>query len=612
MTEHAVPGPAARLSALARGAAVRARRGGRTARSGLDRTLASTRWGLRGLAGATGVPESAWSRATVPVPDAAPALQRLLPLPPALHLSRWLWGTTTAGQDGGDRTEARLGLTIGPDGAGAPAGSFSTAELASLLAGRPWHHWPARSPRLVILTATGQAEAVRQAVRAAGARRVALVLEDPGPARRAEVLSLLGAVAVPAGPRSTGQLATEAQAAGIMVLVHPPTAPLPRDLGSPEDRRVAGRAARHTLAAAAGDLLPALPQPPPHARVTMGLEPRRVVVAGHDLKFAGGLVEHLRQAGHEVRLDTWSGHARHDAEASRSLARWADVVLCEWALGNAVWYSRNTPAGTRLTVRLHLQEGATVFPGQVDTARLDRAVFVAEHVRRQVVRDHGWPAERSIVVPNAVRIPAPPGSRDPGLRFRLGLVGMVPARKGLHRALDVLALLRGQDERYRLSLRGHRPGDVAWLHGRPAEQEYFRSQLERLTTDPRLRGAVEFSPHGPDMDRWFAGIGVVLSTSDYESFHFTLPDGAAHGCVPRSLAWPGADLLYPIGWLAADTAGLARAVRRATAESRSWAQEAALARQEVAARYGRENVLPRLAAEVLGAPLLSGPGTGSV
>ncbi|MEO9246526.1 glycosyltransferase family 4 protein [Citricoccus nitrophenolicus] len=609
MTNHPAPSPAARLPAVARGAMVRARQGGRTARSTLDRTLAALRRRGRGFTGVTGVPKAAWSRAAVTFPDSAPALERILPLPPALRLSRWLWGTTTAGQDGGDRTEARLGLEIGPDDAETPVGSFTTGELAALLSGRPWQHWPARSPRLVILTAAGQAGAVRDAVRAAGARNATLVVEDPGPARRAELLSLLSTVAVPSGPRSAGLLVTEAQAAGIMVLTHAPTASLPEDLGSPGGRRVAGRAARHALASAAGDLLlPAVSQPPASARIRMGLEPRRVVVAGHDLKFASGLVDHLREAGHDVRLDPWTGHARHDPEASRRLADWADVVLCEWALGNAVWYSRHTPAATRLTVRLHLQEAATVFPGQVDTARVDRAVFVAEHVRRQVVRDHGWPAQRSIVVPNAVRIPGASGPRDPNLRFRLGLVGMVPARKGMHTALDVLALLRGQDERYRLSLRGHRPEDVAWLRGRPAELEYFRAQLERITTDDRLREAVDFSPHGPDMDRWFAGIGVVLSTSDYESFHFTIPDGAAHGCVPRSLAWPGADLLYPAGWLAPDAAGLAEAVQRATAEPESWQREAERSRFEVATRYDREHVLPRLAAEVLG--LRPAPGAG--
>lgn len=48
---------------------------------------------------------------------------------------------------------------------------------------------------------------------------------------------------------------------------------------------------------------------------------------------------------------------------------------------------------------------------------------------------------------------------------------------------------------------------------------------------------------------WYQKIGIAVSVSDFESFHFTLADGAASGAVPVSLAWPGAELIYPSSWL---------------------------------------------------------------
>ncbi|WP_421020689.1 hypothetical protein, partial [Klebsiella pneumoniae] len=90
-------------------------------------------------------------------------------------------------------------------------------------------------------------------------------------------------------------------------------------------------------------------------------------------------------------------------DASRALAGWADVVLCEWMLGNVVWYSRHAPRRVRVTARAHLQEVTTGFPARVRHARLDAVVAVAEHVRAALVRDHGVPAARTLVVPNAVR-----------------------------------------------------------------------------------------------------------------------------------------------------------------------------------------------------------------
>ncbi|HEV2536226.1 MAG TPA: glycosyltransferase family 1 protein, partial [Streptosporangiaceae bacterium] len=80
--------------------------------------------------------------------------------------------------------------------------------------------------------------------------------------------------------------------------------------------------------------------------------PLRVVIAGHDLKFFTPLLSYLRmQPGLEVRLDHWAALGQHDPAASRELAAWADVVVCEWCGPNAVWYSRHKRRGSRLLVR---------------------------------------------------------------------------------------------------------------------------------------------------------------------------------------------------------------------------------------------------------------------
>ena len=135
---------------------------------------------------------------------------------------------------------------------------------------------------------------------------------------------------------------------------------------------------------------------------------------------------------------------------------------------------------------------------------------------------------------------------------------------------------------------------------RPAAAAYYRAQLRRIETDPMLAGAVAWDPHGPDMPAWYARVGVALSVSDFESFHFTLPDGAAHGCLPAALAWAGADLLYPAAWLSPDVATMAEALRRATADARAWRSAVAQARRDVAHIYAEDNVVPRLVRRILG------------
>jgi hypothetical protein len=84
------------------------------------------------------------------------------------------------------------------------------------------------------------------------------------------------------------------------------------------------------------------------------------------------------------------------------------------------------------------------------------------------------------------------------------------------------------------------------------EMAWYEAQYRRLSEDPLLKGAVLFDGHGNDMPEWYSGIDYVLSTSDFESFHFTIADGAAAGCVPVVLPWEGADEIYPREWVYSD------------------------------------------------------------
>lgn len=82
---------------------------------------------------------------------------------------------------------------------------------------------------------------------------------------------------------------------------------------------------------------------------------------------------------------------------------------------------------------------------------------------------------------------------------------------------------------------------------RPEEMRYYREQYERIErlNDASEEEIVVFDPHGADMEEWYQEIGIVISVSDFESFHLTLADGAASGADAVSLAWDGSDLIYP-------------------------------------------------------------------
>ncbi|WP_222118328.1 hypothetical protein, partial [Corynebacterium propinquum] len=67
---------------------------------------------------------------------------------------------------------------------------------------------------------------------------------------------------------------------------------------------------------------------------------RTLLMAGHDFKFAGELVELLQHVGGlRVEFDRWPQQNRHRVEDSDARLAEADIIFCEFASHNAIWYS---------------------------------------------------------------------------------------------------------------------------------------------------------------------------------------------------------------------------------------------------------------------------------
>lgn len=311
----------------------------------------------------------------------------------------------------------------------------------------------------------------------------------------------------------------------------------------------------------------------------------RLLLVGHSLSFCEPVARRARGGGAAVREDRWRTHREHDEEASAAALAWADVVLCEWCLGNAVWYSANKLDGQRLVVRFHRMELETDFPGEIDLERVDALVFVARHVLESACERWGWDPDnpRFHVVPNGVDAGELALPKRPGAELTLAIIGWVPRLKRLDRALDVLEALRARDERWRLLVKGREPWEYPWMAGREEERGYFGDLFERLERTPGLREAVAFEPHDDDVAGFLGGAGWVLSTSEVEGHSVALAEGMASGAVPVILGRPGAAEQYEERWVHADPAAAAAAIL-AIREQGETAREGEAAR-ELAERW---------------------------
>lgn len=276
----------------------------------------------------------------------------------------------------------------------------------------------------------------------------------------------------------------------------------------------------------------------PHAAV-------RILVAGHDLKFLTPIISRLeRNPRYEVLIDQYEGHVIRDPARSARLLERADLVFCEWCLGNAEWYSQHTRQDQPLIVRLHLQERSLKFLDRIDWDRVNRLIFIAPEVMQQCLAERPFLAEQSALIYNPIPCNELDQPKLEGAEHNLGLIGISPKRKGPHLAAQILERLNTLDRRYTLFIKGQAPWEHGWLWTRDDERRYYHDFYAQVRESPCVNSIV-FDPPGRDVATWLTKIGIVLSTSDFEGSHQAVAEGMASGAIPAIRNWPGAAALYP-------------------------------------------------------------------
>ncbi|WP_168164020.1 glycosyltransferase [Corynebacterium sp. HMSC072A02] len=268
----------------------------------------------------------------------------------------------------------------------------------------------------------------------------------------------------------------------------------------------------------------------------------RLLVAGYDLKFIEKSFPKLKRF-YQLKVDRWSGHDRHDEAESRKLLEWAEVIHCEWLLGNAVWYSENKRQGQKLIVRCHLFEMTRDFGDRIRVGAVDRFVVVSLPTLEDFVERFDLPRARTRLMPNFLDVDSYEKGEGEDRCFNLGMVGILPARKGFHRAIELLQQLQWVDDRYKLVVFGKTVEDVDWVANNPVEKEYF-DRCESLISSYGLSDKVEYRGW-QDMRSAISEIGFLLSMSDFESFHVAPAEAFAAGNAALFLPWRGVEFIYP-------------------------------------------------------------------
>lgn len=315
-----------------------------------------------------------------------------------------------------------------------------------------------------------------------------------------------------------------------------------------------------------------------------------VLVSGHDLKFVRYVYPSLPE---KIRIteDVWAlERARGAAPPSPSLEE-ADIVWVEWLAGAAVWYSKRVKKHQPLIIRQHRYEILRDYGEDVRYENVAALIAIAVHTYEGVIER--FPVERSkvrilpnIYIPDRYRQAA---KTDRDRFFNLALVGSVPRLKGLHRAIELLRELRGEDQRYRLSVFGKTPEDLPWVLSNEDEAAYYR-YCNGLIADYGLSEYIDWKGWA-DLSEELADYGFVLSVSDLEGSHVSPGEAYLAGNAGVYLKWRGAEYIYPAYFGFETLEEMAAFILNAEADAEEMAEEITAEAKRLAAEQGPEAFL---------------------
>jgi len=230
----------------------------------------------------------------------------------------------------------------------------------------------------------------------------------------------------------------------------------------------------------------------------------------------------------------------------RELMEWADIAWFEWCDSFLIEATKLSKT-CKIICRLHSYEAFTDMPSQVDWSKVDHLVFVNQSVQ-EIFRQQVKVEIPTSVIYNGVNLNRYCIPRDQQPSKKIASVGYINYKKNPALLLYCFKKIHEYDSEYSLHIAG--------TYQDSRIQLYIDHFLKQNPLPVCFEGWVE------DMPAWYADKGYVISTSLFESFHYSIAEGMASGLMPLIHNWYGADYLYPREYLFSDPDDCMRLLRQ--------------------------------------------------
>ena len=239
--------------------------------------------------------------------------------------------------------------------------------------------------------------------------------------------------------------------------------------------------------------------------------------------FIEPVMRHWHAAGKEVCI----GSTVEDID---DILAWGpDIIWCEWA-GKLLIELSKRPKQCRIIVRVHGYEVHNGYIGQIDWRPIDDVIFVANYLETLAVGQAPQMAElcNLHVVPGGVETDKfTIGEHKTGNKIAMAAYGN--QKKNFPMALQILAKCPGYELHIATEWQDHR----------------LKMYCEHLVGELGLSDRVFWHPWQDDLNAFHADKDIYLSTSQEESFCYSLAEAMAAGLAPVIHNWISARDFYP-------------------------------------------------------------------
>ena len=296
--------------------------------------------------------------------------------------------------------------------------------------------------------------------------------------------------------------------------------------------------------------------------------------------FIDPVIDNLK-AQHDLRVFEKGTEAE-----MKSLLEWCDLAWFEWC-DQLVITASKLPKKCKMVCRLHSYEVFSDMPRQVDWNKIDHLVLVSDAVKELLSYNFQVPCPIT-VIHNGVDLErfAIPKTKVPGKK--ICSIGYINYKKNPALLLYCFKAIHDYDPGYTFHLAGE--------HQDARIQVYFAHLL------PRLNIPVSFDGWVKDVPAYLRDKDFVMSTSLFESFHYSIAEGMASGVLPLIHDWLGADQLYPKRYVFTIPADSVRLLKELEVSSRPALQQEC--RKFISERYDNSKQLQKI--ETLITTILSG------